>query len=238
MYDGEFAELYDLVHEGRGKDYLAEAEDIAKLIRSRTPDADSILDVACGTGGHLRHFAGLFGHAEGLELSPAMIAIAARRAPGCALHEGDMRRFELGRTFAAITCMFSSIGHLADAAELDAAIGCFARHTAAGGTVVVEPWWFPETFLDGYVGGDVVRVGPTTVARVSHSVCDGGVTAMEVHYVIAEPERGAHHLVEHHRITLFPRAAYETAFTGAGLSVEYLEGGPSGRGLFVGQVAA
>nr|CAA05643.1 methyltransferase [Streptomyces antibioticus] len=233
-YEDEFAEIYDAVYRGRGKDYAGEAKDVADLVRDRVPDASSLLDVACGTGAHLRHFATLFDDARGLELSASMLDIARSRMPGVPLHQGDMRSFDLGPRVSAVTCMFSSVGHLATTAELDATLRCFARHTRPGGVAVIEPWWFPETFTDGYVAGDIVRVDGRTISRVSHSVRDGGATRMEIHYVIADAEHGPRHLVEHHRITLFPRHAYTAAYEKAGYTVEYLDGGPSGRGLFVG----
>ena len=46
------AHLYDLFYEqGLGKDYAAEAAMAADLL----PGANSLLDVACGTGLHLQH---------------------------------------------------------------------------------------------------------------------------------------------------------------------------------------
>ena len=46
--------LYDAIYQGIGKDYAAESAEITALIRARRPDAVTLLDVACGTGGHLR----------------------------------------------------------------------------------------------------------------------------------------------------------------------------------------
>ncbi|PRY00458.1 class I SAM-dependent methyltransferase [Allonocardiopsis opalescens] len=233
MYDGEFAEIYELFYTNRGKDHAREAADVAALVRERCPGASSLLDVACGTGAHLRHFTGHFARAEGLELAEDMAAIAARRAPGARVTVGDMRDFALGRRFSAVTCMFSSIAHLSGQAELDAAFACFARHTEPGGVLVVEPWWFPETFIEGYVAADIVRAGERTLARVSHSVEKDGVTVIDVHYVLADPVGGARHLAERHHLTLHPREGYERAAARAGYQARYLEGGPSGRGLFV-----
>ncbi|MFD0485964.1 class I SAM-dependent methyltransferase [Saccharopolyspora spinosporotrichia] len=169
MYEGGFAELYDRFYRGRGKDYAAEAAQVARLVRDRLPSASSLLDVACGTGTHLRRFADLFDDVTGLELSAAMIEVARPQLGGIPVLQGDMRDFALDREFDAVTCMFSSIGHMRDGAELDQALASFARHLAPGGVVVVEPWWFPEDFLDGYVAGDVVRDGDLTISRVSHS---------------------------------------------------------------------
>jgi ubiquinone/menaquinone biosynthesis C-methylase UbiE len=46
------AHLYDLIYSF--KDYGEEAQDLVSLIRERNPKAGSLLDVACGTGEHLR----------------------------------------------------------------------------------------------------------------------------------------------------------------------------------------
>ncbi|MEV5885286.1 class I SAM-dependent methyltransferase [Streptomyces sp. NPDC052020] len=234
MYEVDHADVYDLFYLGRGKDYAAEASSICQLVRSRAPEASSLLDVACGTGTHLEYFAKEFPHTEGLELSEDMLDHARSRLPDVRLHQGDMRDFRLERRFDAVVSMFSSVGYLGTTAELDDTLASFARHLTPGGVAVIEPWWFPETFADGWVSADVVRRDGRTVARVSHSVREGKATRMEVHFTVAEPGRGVRHFSDVHHITLFHRAEYEAAFEAAGLRVEYLEGGPSGRGLFVG----
>lgn len=232
MYGRELADVYDQVYAQRGKDYAAEAAGVLELIRKHTPDAASLLDVACGTGAHLRHFADAI-PVEGLELSPDMIAAARERLPGLVLHEGDMRDFQLGTTFDALTCMFSSIGHMSDTTELTAALKRFAAHLNPGGVAVIEPWWFPDTFLDGYVASHTSTVDGRTVSRTSHSTRANGRTVIEVHYVVANAA-GIRHFVDRHEITLFTRDEYEAAFRAAGLTVDYVPDGPSGRGLFVG----
>ncbi|MCN9244371.1 class I SAM-dependent methyltransferase [Streptomyces sp. RY43-2] len=234
MYEVDHADVYDLFYLGRGKDYAAEAAAMAELVRSRTPGAASLLDVACGTGTHLEHFVAQFAEAEGLELSADMLRHARSRIPDVRLHQEDMRDFRLGRTFDAVVSMFSSVGYLRTTAELDGTLRTFAAHLAPGGVVVVEPWWFPETFIEGWVSADVVRKDDRTVARVSHSVREGNATRLEEHFTVADSGLGIRHFSEVHLITLFHQGEYEKAFETAGLRVEYLEGGPSGRGLFVG----
>ncbi|MFF5986755.1 class I SAM-dependent methyltransferase [Prauserella flavalba] len=228
MYGADAAQVYDECYRGRGKDYAAEAASVVELAGSR----GSLLDVACGTGAHLAEFARLCAHVQGLELSEDMLAVARERLPGVPLHHGDMRGFELPGRFDVVTCLFSSIGHLSDEAELSAALTAMAGHLAPGGTLVVEPWWFPENFLPGYVAADIVKAGQRTISRVSHSTLDGRYSRVEVHYVVAEPW-GIRSFVDVHHITLFERAQYEAAFATAGCAVDYVEGGPSGRGLFI-----
>lgn len=250
MYGAELAEVYDQCYRGRGKDYVAESALVVEQIRARrgaspadtspsdTTPSDtslldiSLLDIACGTGAHLRHLAELCRHVEGLELSADMLAVAKAELPEIPLHQGDMRDFLLDARFDAISCMFSSIGHMVDQSELDSAIRGMARHLRPGGVIVLEPWWFPERFLPGYVAADIVRVGDRSISRVSHSTAEAGRTRVEVHYTVAEPE-SIKSFVDIHHITLFRREQYEAAFAAAGCSVDYVEGEPAGRGLFV-----
>src|SRR3954467_1553959 len=109
-YDEPFADLYDDVYLGGvGKDYAAEATELTALIRGRTPGAASLLDVACGSGEHLRHLRESFA-VTGVELSDAMARRAEAKLPGVSVHRADLRDFDLGTTFDAVTCLFSAIG--------------------------------------------------------------------------------------------------------------------------------
>lgn len=232
-FDSRLANIYDLIYQGRGKDYAAEAAEIAGLIRSARPAAASLVDVACGTGLHLRAFGDLFAHVEGVELSEDMLLIAKNRNPNARLHLGDMRDFELAGRFDAVTCLFAGIGHMRTAADLDVAVAQLVKHLVPGGVAVVEPWWFPADFTPGYVGGDIVNRDGYTIARVSHTTRDGDVTTMEVHYVVAHPESGIRHFTNAVVNSLFTQRRYEEAFEKAGATVRYQGEGPSGRGRFV-----
>lgn len=234
MYGADLAEVFELIHRSRGKSYLDEAQKVAEQVRSRKPDAVSLLDVACGTGSHLKAFVTLFDHVEGLEISEPFLRAAKAAVPQAELHLGDMREFDLGRTFDAISCMFGSIGYMADTDELSAALTRFARHLVQGGVLAVDPWWFLENYTDGYVSGSMTEVEGMTISRVSHSRLEGTASRMDVHYVVADSGSGTRHFVENHLITLFTRRQYENAFTAAGFTVDYIEGLHAGRGLFVG----
>lgn len=232
-YEAQFADFYDIVYAHRGKDYAAETAEVAGLIRQHRPGAESVLDVACGTGGHLRFLAGEFGHAEGLELSADMLARAAAKVPGVPLHRGDMRSFRLDRRFDAITCMFSSIAYLRSTGELDRTLACLAGHLVPGGVLLIEPWEFPDTFRPGYVACDRAKTGDRTLVRMSHSVRDGDATRMAVHYLDAD-STGIRAYQETHLFRLFTRTEYETALYRAGCTAELIQTRHVPRGLFLG----
>ncbi|MFI6517035.1 class I SAM-dependent DNA methyltransferase [Spirillospora sp. NPDC050679] len=233
MYEAEYAELYDLIHAGRKKDYRIEVKELLDLIRDHRDPVNSLLDVACGTGSHMAAFGESIDRVEGLDLSEPMLEIAGRKVPAETLHRGTMNDFDLGRTFDVVTCLFSSIAHVRSQQELQATAECFARHLEPGGLAVIEPFWFRSSFIPGYVASDLVTVEGRTAARVSHSVLDGGAAQIEVHCVVADAGAGIRHFVVHTRVSLFEREEYEAAFRNAGYRVEFMSGGPAGRGLFL-----
>ncbi|MET8575962.1 class I SAM-dependent methyltransferase [Streptomyces sp. NPDC005012] len=232
MYGAEFAEIYDLIHQGRGKDYAAEARFVAGHARRKAPAATSLLDVACATGSHLSAFAEMFDTVAGVELSAPMTEVA-RRKLGDVVHQGDMRDFDLGTRFSVVTCMFGSIGHAMTEPDLVAAFRRFEAHLEVDGVIVVDPWWFDDTFTPGHVAGDVCTVDGLTMARVSHASRQDDKSRMEVHYTVADPEGGIRHFVETYLARLYTREQYEKAFAEAGLTAEYLPGVQNGRGLFL-----
>lgn len=235
VYGRDVSEVYDLFYRGRGQDFATEAAVVAEVVRTRHPGARTLLDVGCGTGEHLRWLADRFGEVAGLEASPSMCALAREKLPGTRVHQGDMRDFRLGSGFDAVCCLTGTIGYMSDAAELAAAIGAMAGHLVSGGVLVIDPWWFPEMFLDGHITHDMVRDDDRTVARVSHSTRVGGVARHEAHYLVAEAT-GIRHFAHAQSLTLFTRDDYLAALARAGCAAEHLQdaGWTRSRGLFVG----
>jgi SAM-dependent methyltransferase len=141
------AHVYDLIYEASGKDYAAESGLIHELIQQRNPRARTLLDVACGTGGHLRHLREWYA-VTGVDSDPAMLAQARRHLPEEPSIEADMRTLLLGRRFDALTCLFSSIGYMRDDHELGQAMVAMTRHLNPGGVLVIDGWVRPDAWLD------------------------------------------------------------------------------------------
>jgi SAM-dependent methyltransferase len=238
-YGQQHAEVYDLVFEGRGKDFEAEAHRLTELVRDRLPAAGSLLDVACGTGAHLRVLAKLFAHVEGLEMAPAMQQLASSRLPGVAVHEADMRTFELGRRFDAVVCVGNSVACLDSTADLDAAVSRMAAHLSPGGVLVLEPWFFSAKFLAGRVDGHLHRRDGRVVAQLTRFAAEGERIRMDARFVVAD-ETGFDEFDETLSARAFPRSAYEDAVRRAGLEATFVrgftwaDGRPTAPGLFVG----
>ncbi|MFS8521446.1 MAG: class I SAM-dependent methyltransferase [Micromonosporaceae bacterium] len=235
MYGADVAEVYeDLYVAGQGKDYAAEAGRVTELVRRHRPAADSLLDVACGTGAHLAHLRHTFSRVAGVELSEPMRQVALRRLPDVPVYAGDMRDFDLGESFDAVTCLFSSIGYVADLAQLHAAVARMAAHLRPGGVLVIEPWFTPDAWRDGHLGHTVACRDGRTVVSMSYSSRSGRTSRMEVHYLVGEPSGGVRHFRDTHVMTLFTTGEYEQAVAAAGLAVAgWHDGFSAGRDLLV-----
>ncbi len=147
FYDGAYAA------DARLKDipfYL----DLAK--RSGGP----VLEVACGTGRILLPTARAGLRIDGLDASPAMLAVLKRRLAvelpevrrRVRLHRGDMRRFDLGRRYRLVTIPFRPMQHMHTVDDQLAALSTARRHLAPGGHLAFNVFFPRMDLMDANLG--------------------------------------------------------------------------------------
>lgn len=221
MYD-KSARIYDLLYVGTGiKDYHAETAELDRLIKESSPDARTLLDVACGTGAHLAELRQWY-EVEGADLSPAMLEVARERLPGVPLHQADMRALDLGRSFDAVICLFSSIGYVTDPAEMRSAVGRLAAHVAPGGVLILDGWVRPDEWHDRFrPEPDIAQDDETLVVRLAFTRREGAITNLDMHHLVQTAER-IDYFVENHRLALTPTEDYVSAVEGAGLAARVI----------------
>lgn len=224
------ARAYDIFY--RDKDYRGETDEVAAIVEARRPGATSVLDVGCGTGGHLEWFARRYEQAVGIEASARMVEEATIARDGLLVLPGDMRTFALRERFDVVTCLFSAIGYMTSVADLERAVANMAAHLTPGGVLVVEGWVSPDAWIVGRASADAAVAPDLAVARVVVSDRDGDVSTVHMHYVLATVD-GVERVDEVHRLGLFDDDQYRAAFEAAGLRYERCDG-LTGRGLHVG----
>jgi SAM-dependent methyltransferase len=232
------AQLYDLIYSG--KDYASEAKIIDELIKRYQPNAQSLLDVACGTGNHLEYFKQDY-QCKGIDLDPDILAEAKRKHPDVPFYEGDMQTLYMGERFDAVICLFSAIGYVQTRAGLNKAIKAMGQHVARRGVLIVEPWITPENFRRGDKGLTVVETDDVNIVRMNTSkrrVLDGSsengeISRLEMHYMVGTAD-SITTFSEVHDLGLFSNEMYAKAFQDAGFELQLDHNGLSGRGLFVG----
>jgi ubiquinone/menaquinone biosynthesis C-methylase UbiE len=227
------AKLYDTIYLNMGKDYAIEAGILHALIQQhKHTTGNLLLDVACGTGLHIGPLRGHY-QVEGLDLDENMLEMARQKYPDVPFHHGDMLNFDLGHTFDAITCLFSSIGYVKTISRLNQAIGNMARHLKPGGVLLVEPWFTPENWNTGTVHASFVDEPDLKIVRMNISKRKGRLSFFTLHYLVATPE-GIKHFTELHELGLFTVDETLGTFRAAGLDVTHDPAGLTGRGLYIG----
>ena len=214
------AQYYDAIYESL-KDYRQESDEVRQLLAQYTQrEINELLDVACGTGLHAQYLSEHF-RVEALDLSADQLDIARQRLPETTFYLADMSVFDTGKTYDAVTCLFSAIGHLPDTDALRRAADCMGRHLRPGGVLLVQPWLHPEDFVPGLIGHDYVETPDFKLTRVSRSWTEGHRTNVELHHLVGRPD-GIEHFVEEHTISMFTIQEYLDALEAAGLDAWHL----------------
>ncbi len=116
-----------------------------RFIEELCPAPGRMLDLGCGTGRHLEHFARLGWEVAGVDLSEPMLERAAAKLsdlpPGrCQLYRADLLDLDFlpAGSFDAVICMFSTLGMIATAELRQRAVCQAVRCLAPDGKLVLH----------------------------------------------------------------------------------------------------
>ncbi len=244
-------EIYDLIYSE--KDYKDEAKKISDIVSNKCKSGgNALLDVACGTGAHMKYFIKEF-EVDGLDLSPEQVEAAKKKFPNNNIVLGDMVDFDMGKTYDVVVCLFSSIGYLQTVEKLNQAIFTMAKHLKPGGVLLVEPWLKAENLIEDNISVDAksqpsnsfdYKLGQVSinsgkkkrlhVVRVGTISRNGIVTSSEMHHMVARDGGKVSHFIELHKLAMFSDEDFSNAFKKSGLTIEIDPIGLTNRRLCVG----
>lgn len=209
------ADVYDVIY--NNKEYCKESATVIALV---DPDqlARTWLEVAAGTGRHLECLVGLY-ELTAIDVSPEMLEIAAKRAPGVHFWCADMVSFDLGKRYDVVSCLFGSIAYAENRVRLESTIASISAHLQPTGRLIIEPWIFAADYEAGRPHARFVDSYDMKVARMNTNRLEHGCAILEFHHLVANMD-GVEYFVETHRLGLFELDDYRRAFTHAGLSLE------------------
>lgn len=160
LYD--HARLYDLL-------FPADVREVEFYRAQADRQGGSVLELGCGTGQKLIPIASDGHPCVGLDLSRDMLEEARRKAAGSGARvewqEGDMRDFDLGRTFDLVMIAANSLLHLHEVEELVSCFRSVRRHLAPGGRLVLDVFNPSVRLLAGADGARRSRETFTDPAR-------------------------------------------------------------------------
>lgn len=232
MYSS-LAKYYHLVY--HDKDYEKEAKIIKKLIsRYKKSNGKYLLDVACGTGHHLKYLKSDFS-CTGVDASTEMLEIARSKVKGVVFKKYQMASFNLNKKFDVITCLFSSIGYVKNYSNLRKTIFNFSNHLKKGGVLLIEPWFTKSQFKTGTPFMATYDSKDLKIARLNISKVKNNISVLDMHYLVAEKGKDVRHYVDRHELGLFGIKDTLKIMRDAGLKSVFLKNGlMKDRGLYVG----
>ena len=114
-------------------DYRAQSHCVHRLQQLFGNGGNRHLDLACGTGPHVRHFIDAGYQSSGLDINQPMLDRAAIRCPEAHFARQDMCGFTLNQPVDLITCFLYSIHYSASVERLKACIASAHGALAPGG---------------------------------------------------------------------------------------------------------
>ena len=214
----QLAKYYDAMYY-RADVYETESESVSRLIQKykQSPNR-KLLDVACGTGAHIKFFLGQY-QVFGLDLADDMLDLAREKYPNVAFYNLSMIDFDIDERFGSVICLYGSIGFVQTVKNLERTLRTFFNHMEPGGVLILTPWSSKESFTERVVS-DQVRRGDIQIARMEKVKRSGEDTvSITYHYLIAEGQNVSYYTGHHPPIGLFSLDEYEQAIRQAGLDV-------------------
>jgi len=199
QYQGGF---YDLFYDS--KDYESECNFVEAVFdRFAAAPLKTVLDLGCGTGGHVLPLSARGYDLTGVDLSQTMLDHAQRKAKeegvSVVFLHSDLRDVEVGHSFDAVISMFAVMGYQTTDRDLAAAFATARRHLDKGGLFLFDIWngaavtasppeansrEFPDS-LSSPGGGTVIRSTDPVLDEARQVVA----VTIRVHHVSPQDEK-------------------------------------------------
>jgi len=236
----DYARYYDLLY--RDKDYAAEADYVAGLIKEYYPDAQSILELGSGTGIHASLLAKKGFTVHGIERSAEMLARSQTLTKHLAAEQerltfspGDIRGTRLDKRFDTVIALFHVMSYQTSNEDVMAAFETARQHLKSGGIFIFDVWYGPAVLTDR----PAVRIKrmvdeQTEVTRLAEPVLHPNENRVDVHYhmfVRTRSTQAISELKETHAMRYFFKPEIERIALNAGLQCLHAEEWLTGRDI-------
>jgi SAM-dependent methyltransferase len=151
---GNYARYYDLLY--RDKDYAGEAKFVYQVLQTHAPDAQSILELGCGTGNHAQLLAQEGYQVHGVDRSSEMLQQAHERlsqipqdiASRLTFSLGDIREIRLQQLFDVVVSLFHVISYQPKNEDLQRTFTTAKAHLKPGGIFLFDCWYGPAVLSE------------------------------------------------------------------------------------------
>lgn len=150
----DYAIYYDLIY--HDKKYEEEAKFVHHLVQTHTPEAQSLLELGCGTGRHAIALATYGYYVHGIDVSPQMLDLYQRNRVGLsdelleklAYQQGDIRTIHLNKKFDVVLSLFHVFSYQVTNQDLESTIATAREHLNPNGILIFDCWYGPAVLSD------------------------------------------------------------------------------------------
>jgi len=147
-FQNKYAKNYDLFY--RDKDYKEEALYILSLVKKFKIPRNCLLELGCGTGSHSKILSKHFKNIHGIDISKEMIEIALKdnKFDNIVFEYGDVRDFNLSKTFDCIISLFHVASYQVNNIDISQMFERVSYHLYSGGYFIFDFWYGPGVLDD------------------------------------------------------------------------------------------
>ena len=184
----DYANYYDLFYEH--KDYAKEVDYINRIIKKNNPEAKKILDLGCGTGKHLLHFAKSGYDTYGVDKSKTMLSVARKNCLtdknlNIRLINGDIRDIELNQNFDVIVSLFHVLSYQITNSDIKSTFNVVKNYLSLNGLFIFDCWYGPAVLnLKPLVRINRFSSDGKRIIRITEPVTNYDTNVVEVNYQI------------------------------------------------------
>ncbi len=199
------------------KDYRRECKFIEGVIQQHQISGNVLLDVACGTGGHVQLLKNKF-KVMGVDINKEMIDIARNKVPDVKFIEGDMKNLNINKRFDVITCLFSAMSYNLSLSEFKTTLQNFYSHLKEGGVVIFDLGINKNNWVEGMISVDTIVEKNLKLARICQSHLEDNI--FQANFVFLIKEKGKVDFdIDCHDIGVFEVEQISEIMKNAGFSV-------------------
>lgn len=229
----DIAHYYDDLYVKPELYQLEAIKTISLIEKYKQSEEKDLLDIACGTGGHIPYWQENHFNVNGLDLSPEMLSYAKYKYPNIDFHLGDMVSFRLNRNYDALVCLYGSIGFVRIVERLYEALFTFSTHLKPGGILCITPWSTKEEFEPKIVV-DAIKHPHVRITRMENVKRKSpNLVEVDFHHLVGQNGKVTYY-TQSMEIGLFSKQQYQDAINRANLELkEYYQGQDMPMGIFV-----
>ena len=230
----ELAKYYDLIYSW--KDYKRDTAKIKKFISQyKKSNGNKLLDVACGTGHHLKYLKSKFSCC-GIDINQTMLKIAKKNVKGVVFRRADMKNFCINKKFDIIICLFGSVAYVKTYKNLRQTIKNFSNHLKKGGIAIIEEWIRKSEFKKGHVYMNTYDDENIKLARIGTSKLRANdIVEADMYYLVGEKGKSIRYFSDKHELGLFDSDEILNLMKQVGFKAKFFKKGlMKDRGIYIG----